>query len=60
MWTRAPNTWIFRPFCADRPTEALVARTGLPPILLHGGGQRSPRLAVLSALESTALSLSGL
>ncbi len=59
MWTRTPNTWIYRPFCAGRPTEAPIQRTAPPPDV-SGRGQRSPRLALLSGLESTASPLSGL
>jgi hypothetical protein len=60
MWTWTPSTWIFRRSCADRPTEAPSPRTAPPPICALGRGQRFPLLALLSALESTALPLSGL
>ncbi len=31
MWTRTPNTWIYRPFYAGRPIEAPIQRTAPPP-----------------------------
>ncbi len=60
MWTWTPSTWIFRPSCADRPTEAPILRTAPLPIRASARGQRPPLLAFPSGLESTALPLSGL